>query len=264
MTSMLSPWHAGDFHVVGAEHVIVGENLCDDCDLGAGNTVLDLACGSGNTSLAAARRRNTVTGLDLVEGLLDRAKARAQAEGFDIRFVAGTVEELPFPDESFDFVFSTFGAMFAPDQQRTADEMLRVCRPGGRIGLANWTLESLPGALFRVSAQYAPAPPPGPHPPIEWGTVPGLLRLFGGRVTRMRLFDRAVRQRAVSLDAWFAMYRDTFGPVKSLYNAIDAEKREAFEREMRETAMRYNRATDGTISLALTYVNVLIEKGRPG
>lgn len=263
MTSTVSPWQSGDFHVIAAEHVIVGEYLCDDCDLGAGNTVLDLACGSGNTALAAARRRNRVTGLDLAEGLIARAKGRAEVEGFDIQFVVGTVEDLPFPDESFDYVLSTFGVMFAPDQQRTANEIVRVCKPGGRIGLANWTLESLPGALFRMTGQYAPAPPPGPHPPIEWGTVPGLLRLFGDRVTRMRLIDREVRQRAVSMDEWIAMYRNYHGPFQLLYNALDAEKRDAFERELRETAMRYNRAADGTISIALTYVNVIMEKGRP-
>lgn len=261
--SAVSPWHAGDFHVVGSEQVIVGEVLCDDCDMGGGNTVLDLACGSGNTSLAAARRRNKVTGLDLVPALVERAKARARAEGFDIEFHTGTVEQLPFPDESFDFVLSTFGVMFAPDQDRTASEMLRVCKTGGTIGLANWTLESLPGALFRISAQYATTPPPGPRPPIEWGTVPGLQRLFGGKVRHIRLIDRAVRQRAVSLDAWFAMFRDTFGPVVTLHNQLDKEKRDAFERDMRDIAMRYNRATDGKLSLAMSYVNIVMEKGRP-
>lgn len=262
-TSTVSPWKAGDFHVIGAEAVIVSENLCDDCDLGAGHTVLDLACGSGNTALAAARRRNNVTGLDLVDGLIERAKARALAEGFDIEFLTGTVEDLPFPDESFDYVFSTFGVMFAPDQERTANEILRVCKPGGRIGLANWTLESLPGVLFRLGAQYATAPPPGPHPPIEWGTVPGLRRVFGDRVRNMRLIDRAVRQRVVTLDAWFAMFRDYFGPVNTLYNQLDVERREAFERDMKETALRYNRATDGTLSLSLSYVNAVMERGRP-
>jgi ubiquinone/menaquinone biosynthesis C-methylase UbiE len=257
------PWKVGDFHVIGAEHTIVGEYLCDDCDLGAGNTVLDVACGSGNTALAAARRRNRVTGLDLVEGLIERAKGRAAAEGFEIEFVTGTAEQLPFPDASFDYVLSTFGVMFAPDQQRAADEILRVCKPGGRIALANWTLESLPGAMFRLGAQYMQTPPPGPHPPIEWGTVPGIQRLFGNRVNHIRLYDRSTRSRFPSIDHWFATFRDYFGPVNTLYYSLDEAKREAFQREMCEAALRYNRAADGTLSLAMSYVNVVMEKGRP-
>jgi ubiquinone/menaquinone biosynthesis C-methylase UbiE len=258
-----SPWKAGDFHVIGAEHIGVGETLCDDCHLGAGNTVLDVACGSGNTTLAAARRRNRVTGLDLVGGLVERAKARAAAEGFEIDFVTGTAEQLPFPDSSFDYVLSTFGVMFAPDQQRAADELLRVCKPGGTIALANWTLESLPGAMFRLSSQYMQSPPPGPHPPIEWGTVPGLQRLFGDRVHHMRLYDRVTRSRFASIDHWFSTFRDYFGPVYTLYHSLDETKREAYQREMCETALRYNRAADGTLVVAMSYVDVVMEKGRP-
>lgn len=263
MTRAPSPWKAGDFHIIGREHVIVGEMLCDDCDLGAGNTVLDVACGSGNTALAAARRRNRVTGLDPVESLMKRGKQRAQAEGFDIQFIAGTAEDLPFADGSFDVVLSTFGAIFAPDHQRTADELLRVCKPGGVIGLAAWTIESMPAAMFGVTAKYMQAPPPG-RPPSEWGTAHGLMRLFGDRVEKMRLYDRAMRSRFVSLDAWFGEFREYFGPVHMTYESLDAPARAAFELDMRETAAQYNRATDGTISLAMSYVNVVMEKGRSG
>jgi SAM-dependent methyltransferase len=232
--------------------------------MGAGNTVLDVACGSGNTALAAARRRNAVTGLDLVDDLIERARLRARAEGFEMQFLTGTAEQLPFPDAQFDYVLSTFGVMFAPDQQRAADELLRVCKPGGTIGLANWTLESFPGAMFRVSAQYMPPPPPGMRPAIEWGTVPGLQRLFGNRVENVRLVDRTVRMRFTSLDALFATFRDYFGPVNTLYNSLDEGKRESYEREMVETAARYNRSIDGTVSIAMSYVNVVMQKGRSG
>lgn len=262
-TGAASPWKAGDFHVIGREHTIVGEYLCDDCDLGAGKTVLDVACGSGNTALAAARRRNSVTGLDLVESLTERAKLRARAEGFDIRFVNGSADELPFEDESFDVVLSTFGAMFAPDQQRTARELLRVCKAGGTIGLACWTPESMPAAMFRVTAAYASLPVQGPSP-IEWGTVYGLRRLFGDRARTMRLHDRFVRSRFVSLDSWFGEFRDYFGPVHVSYERLDPAARAAYELDLREMAMHYNRATDDTISLALSYVNVVMEKGRSG
>lgn len=258
-----SPWKTGDFHIIGREQTIVGEYLCEDSDLGAGHTVLDVACGSGNTALAAARRRNTVSGIDLAANLIERAKLRAAAEGFEIDFRTGTADELPYPDASFDFVLSTFGVMFAPDQQRAADEMLRVCKPGGIIAMANWVPESLPGAMFRESMKYMPSPPPGP-PPIEWGMPAGLNRLFGSRVRRARLFDRCVRTRFVSFDAWFQEFTTYFGPVSMLYGALDESKRKTFEEEMRTIVMRYNRATDGTLSAAMSYVNVVMEKGGSG
>jgi ubiquinone/menaquinone biosynthesis C-methylase UbiE len=229
--------------------------------LGAGHTVLDVACGSGNTALSAARRRNTVTGIDIVENLIERAKARAKAEGLAVEFLSASAEELPFADASFDYVLSTFGVMFAPDQQRAADELLRVCKPGGTIGLANWTLESFPGAVFRLTAQYMP-PSPGTRSPMEWGTVPGLQRLFRTRVTDMRLTDRSIRMRFVSIDAWFETYMNYFGPVNTAYNALDESKRRAYEKDLREAAARYNRAADGSASLAMTYVNVIMQRSR--
>lgn len=180
-----------------------------------------------------------------------------------MEFVTGTAEQLPFADASFDYVLSTFGVMFAPDQQKAADELLRVCRPGGTIGLANWTLESLPGAMFRISTPYMPSPPPGPHPPIEWGTIPGLQRLFGDRVNHVQLYDRVTRSRFASIDHWFSTFRDYFGPVHTLYHSLDETKREAYQREMCDAALRYNRAYDGTLSLAMSYVNVVMKKGRP-
>src|SRR5579862_8218503 len=164
-----SPWKLGDFHVIGAQQVLVGEVLCDDADLGSGSRVLDVACGSGNTTLAAARRGALATGLDLVDALVERARMRTAAEGFDVEYVVGNAESLPFADASFDAVLSTFGVMFAPDQERAAAEMLRVCKPGGTIAMANWTAESLPGAMFALNARYVPRPP-GTRSAIEWGT----------------------------------------------------------------------------------------------
>jgi len=257
-----SPWGLGDFHVIGAGQLLVAEVLCDDVDLTAGNSVLDIACGSGNTALAAARRRNDVTGLDLIESLVERARRRAEAEGFPIKLVTGNAEALPFKDASFDVVLSTFGVMFAPNQQKAADEMLRVCKPGGTIGLANWTPESAPGAMFRLTSQYLPPRPGATSPIAGWGNVPGLQNLFGDRITGLRLIDRTVRQRFESVDDWIATFREYFGPVRQTFASLDGAQQGQYERALREVITSYNRATDGTLSVAMAYVNVIMQKNR--
>ena len=254
-----SPWKLGDFHVIGRTHN-AGDVLCDDCGLGAEARVLDVACGSGNTALSAARYGARVTGLDLVDKLIERARIRAEAEGFNIEFLTGTAEELPFPDGTFDYVLSTFGVMFAPNQERAASELLRVCKPGGTIGLSNWTPESFPGTMFGIGRKYGPPPPPGARPPIEWGTVPGLQRLFGGKVREMRLLDRSFRTDFANFDAWFDTFRNFFGPMKMLFDNLPQEQAQGVRDELREAVMRYNRATDGTLSVAMCYVNVVMHK----
>lgn len=254
-----SPWTLGDFHVIGAPATIVGEYLCDDCSIGAGHRVLDVACGSGNTALSAARRGAAVTGLDLVDKLIDRARIRAQAEGFRIEFQTGNAEALPYEDDSFDDVLSTFGVMFAPNQEKAADELLRVCRRGGTIGLANWTLESLPGALFALASKHA-APPPGTRPAIEWGTVSGLQRLFSNRVEHVRLIDHCFQARYASADHWLATFKEYFGPMRMLYERVPAEQHAAVDDEVRSLILRYNRATDGTLSVAMSYINAILIK----
>jgi SAM-dependent methyltransferase len=260
MQKIESPWAQGDFHVIGVGQLLVGELLCDDIDLTAGNAVLDIACGSGNTALAAARRGNDVTGLDLIEALVERARRRAEAEGFSIEFVTGNAEALPFADASFDVVLSTFGVMFAPNQQLAADEMLRVCKPGGIIGLATWTPESAPGAMFRLTSKYLP-PRPGATPPIAgWGNVPGLKKLFGDRIAGLRLVDHSVRQRFESVDAWIATFREYFGPVRQTFAALEGGQQAAYERDLRELIAGYNRATDGSLAVAMSYLNVIAEK----
>jgi SAM-dependent methyltransferase len=256
MTAAVSPWTTGDFHVIGATNTIVGEMLCDDLGVSAGRRVLDVACGSGNTALAAARRGSEVCGLDLYDKLIDRAGVRAQAEGFDINFRVGNCEQLPYGDASFDHVVSTFGVMFAPDQERAASELLRVCKPGGSIGLSNWTLESFPGRMFALGAKYGPPRPAGAHAPIEWGTVGGLKRLFGGR--EIRLLDRVAYMRFLTPEHLIAVFREYFGPMKMLFENAPAENHAAIESELSGLVQSYNRATDGTICVALTYVNVII------
>jgi SAM-dependent methyltransferase len=175
-------WASGDYAAVGARLLLTAELLCEAVDLRAGQQVLDVACGNGNAALAAARRFCQVTGVDYVPALLDRARQRAAAEGLQATFQDADAEALPFPDNSFDAVLSTCGAMFAPDQERTAAELLRVCRPGGRIGMVNWTPDSYVGELFRAIGRHLP-PPPGLRPPVLWGSPERLRELFGPEVT---------------------------------------------------------------------------------
>jgi SAM-dependent methyltransferase len=192
-------WASGDFAVVGGLIVLVAEQLCDTADLHAGWRVLDVATGSANAAIAAARLGCTAVGVDYVPALLERGRERATAEGFDIGLVEGDAEALPFPDDSFDAVTSVFGCMFAPDQARAAAELLRVCRPGGTIALASWTPESFIGELFRTVSAHVP-PPAGLQSPMLWGTESHLRELFGERFAALEGPDRdALEQDLVAL-----------------------------------------------------------------
>jgi ubiquinone/menaquinone biosynthesis C-methylase UbiE len=184
-------WSAGDYAVVGTTLQIVGETLCEAVDLRAGEQVLDIAAGNGNATLAAARRWADVTSTDYVAALLERARARAGAEGLAVRFEQADAEDLPFADASFEVVLSTFGVMFAPDQDRAAAEMARVCKPGGRIGLANWTPSSFVGEVFKLIGRYVP-PPTGVRSPALWGTEERLRELFGNRADSIKIEYRAL------------------------------------------------------------------------
>jgi ubiquinone/menaquinone biosynthesis C-methylase UbiE len=218
-----------------------------------------VARGSGNTALAAARRGATTVGIDFVPALLERARLRAQAEGLEIELLQGDAESLPFDDESFDVVLSTFGAMFAPDQQRVADELLRVCRPGGRVGMANWTPSSGPGQTFRLAARFLP-PPPGLLPPTNWALGPNVAQLFGDRVAWVKLIDYTLRTRAKSPDAWLDDFRTYFGPMARTFAALEPQQAKEYGTALKESLQLYNRATDGSLLLANDYVNVIVIK----
>ena len=258
-TRQQAAWSTGNYAVVGTTLQIVGENLCEALDLRAGSRVLDVAAGNGNATLAAARRWCDVTSTDYVPSLLESGQARARAEGHTIAFQEADAENLPFPDASFDVVMSTFGVMFTPNQDKAASEMARVCKPGGRIGLANWTPESFIGQLFKTIGKYVP-PAPGVKSPALWGTKTRLDELFGKTAQNIRTASRHFTFRYGSPAHWIEVFRTYYGPMTKTYGALDAEKQAAFTRDLLALMESGNRSGDGTLVLATEYLEVVIER----
>lgn len=224
-------WASGDFAVIGATLQIVGELVNEAADVRAVDKVLDVAAGSGNATLAAARRFASVTSTDYVPALLERGRRRADAEGFtDIAFEVADAEALPYPDASFDVVLSTFGVMFAPDHQRAAAELTRVCKPGGRIGLANWTPAGFLGQLLRAVAKYVP-PAPGLQSPLLWGTTTHVGELFQG-VTSIEHTTRMFAFRYRSPEHWVQVFRNFYGPTHTAFLALDVDGQAELEADL--------------------------------
>jgi ubiquinone/menaquinone biosynthesis C-methylase UbiE len=223
-------WASGDFAVIGTTLQIVGELLCEGVDLRSGERVLDVAAGNGNATLAAARRFASVTSTDYVPALLDRGRRRAEADGFDVTFTVADAEDLPYPAASFDVVLSTFGVMFAPDHRQAASELMRVCRPEGRIGLASWTPEGFLGQLFRVVAGYVP-PIPGVRSPLLWGTDAHIQDLFQDAAA----IEHTVRNFAFryrSPEHWVDVFRSFYGPVHKAFAALSADRQAALAADL--------------------------------
>jgi ubiquinone/menaquinone biosynthesis C-methylase UbiE len=252
-------WSTGNYAVVGTTLQIVGESLCEALDLRSGSRVLDVAAGNGNATLAAARRFCAVTSTDYVGSLLESGRARAQAEGHSIEFQPADAENLPFADASFDVVMSTFGVMFTPDQDKAASELARVCRPGGRIGLANWTPESFIGQLFKTIGKYVP-PAPGVKSPALWGTKDRLQEMFGKVAKEIRVTSRHFNFRYHSPEHWIEVFRTYYGPMNKTYGALDAGKQAEFTRDVMALMQRDNRSGDGTLVLPSEYLEVVIER----
>jgi ubiquinone/menaquinone biosynthesis C-methylase UbiE len=252
-------WSSGNYAVVGTTLQIVGESLCEALDLRSNARVLDVAAGNGNATLAAARRWCDVTSTDYVYALLESGRARAQAEGHSIHFQEADAEKLPFPDASFDVVMSTFGVMFTPDQEKAAAELARVCRPGGRIGLANWTPEGFIGQLFKTIGRYVP-PPPGVKSPARWGTRAGLDELFGASVGTVRATTREFVFRYRSPAHWIEVFRMYYGPFNKAHAALDAKGQQAFTADVLALLSRGNRSGDDTLVLPSDYLEVVIER----
>jgi SAM-dependent methyltransferase len=251
-------WAAGDYAAVGARILITSELLCESVDLRAGERVLDVACGTGNAALAAARRFCQVVGVDYVPALLQRARQRASAEGLGATFQEADAEALPFPDGSFDVVLSTCGAMFAPDQERTASELLRVCRPGGRVGMVNWTPDSYVGELFKAISRYLP-PPPEVRPPALWGSQERLRELFGGAVS-ISAPRRSFLWRFPSAEHQAEFFATFYGPTSKALETLDPDRSGALRAEMLALAGRFNVADDDTLVLRMDYLEAVIHK----
>ena len=252
-------WSTGDYSVIGTRLQIVGEALCEAVDLSAGSRVLDVCAGNGNASLAAARRWADVVATDYVPSLLAHAGERARADAMPIECREADAENLPFADGSFDVVLSTFGVMFTPNQERAAAELARVCRPGGRIGLANWTPESFIGQLFKTIGKYVP-PAPGVRSPALWGTTARLDELFGETARAIRTTSRAFTFRYRSPDHWIEVFRTYYGPMARTFGALDATKQAAFTDDLRALMQAGNRSGDGTLVLPSEYLEVVVER----
>ncbi|UGQ47370.1 class I SAM-dependent methyltransferase [Massilia endophytica] len=252
-------WASGDFAVVGTTLQIVGETLAEAANICAGEAVLDVAAGNGNATLAAARRFARVVSTDYVPALLEKGAARARAEGLAVQFQAADAEDLPFADNTFDAVLSSYGVMFAPDHRKAASELLRVLRPGGRIGLANWTPQGFIGQLFKVIGAHVP-PPAGLQSPALWGTEAHLQELFGAGAARIDCTRRTFNFRYQSPAHWLQIFRDYYGPTHKAFAALAPEAQQALEADILALLERMNIGGAASLVVPGEYLEVVIAK----
>jgi ubiquinone/menaquinone biosynthesis C-methylase UbiE len=257
-TRQQATWASGNYAVIGTSLQIVGETLCESVDVSAGWRVLDVAAGNGNASLAAARRGCAVTASDYVESLLEGTRRRAEAEGLAIDIRVADAEDLPFGDNEFDAVLSTFGVMFTPNPDRSAAEMLRVCRPGGRIGVANWTPEGFVGRMFKIVGAHNP-PPAGVPSPLMWGTDARVHELLGAHA-RIEATRRHFVFRFESAAQFFDTFRNYYGPMVQAWAALDDDGRASLSSQVIALADECNRATDGTLAVPSEYLEVVAHR----
>lgn len=250
-------WGSGDYSAVGSTLQIVGEQLCEALDLRSGQSVLDVAAGNGNVSLAAARRFCDVTSTDYVPELLERGQNRATASGLDIAFRQADAEALPFEDSTFDVVTSSFGVMFTPNQEQAASELIRVTRAGGKIGLANWTPDSFIGQLFKTIGSFVP-PAAGLNSPALWGTRDRLNEFFGDHAKVIGVEEKAYVWRYRSPQHWLEMWRAVYGPLEKAFEALDAEAKDQLSIDILALIDRFNVAEDGTMVVPATYLEVVV------
>jgi len=256
-TRQQATWSSGDYALIGTTLQIVGENLCEALDLRAGQKILDVAAGNGNVSLAAARRWCDVVASDYVPALLERARERAAGERLPMTFREADAEALPFAEGSFDAVVSTFGVMFTPDQRRAAAEMVRVCRPGGKIGLANWTPEGFVGQLFKTIGKHVP-PPAGAASPALWGTRDHLATLFAPHAASIEATRRDYVFRYRSPEHWIDVFRAWYGPVLKAFAALPPEGQAALNNDLLALIDRLNRSGDATMIVPGEYLEVVV------
>ena len=258
-TRQQAAWSSGDYATVGTTLQIVGETLCEALDLRAGQKVLDVAAGNGNVTLAAARRWCEVLSTDYVPALLERGRERAAAERLAIEFREADAEALPFADASFDAVVSTFGVMFTADQDKAAAELVRVCKPGGKIGLANWTPDGFIGQLFKAIGKYMP-PPAGVKSPALWGTGARITEFFGAQASSIQLEQRDFVFRYRSAQHWLDVFKSYYGPLLKTFGALDPETRTALTDDLFELIKRFNRSGDKTMVVPSEYLEVVVTR----
>ncbi|MFY0611555.1 MAG: methyltransferase domain-containing protein [Hyphomicrobiaceae bacterium] len=252
-------WSSGDYAKIGTTLQIVGERLAEALELHPRSSVLDVAAGNGNATLAFARRWNAVTSTDYVPALLERGRTRAEAEGLSVQFQVADAEALPFDDARFDAVVSTFGVMFTPNQQQAAQELTRVCRSGGKIGLANWTPDGFIGQLFEALGQFV-APPPNVQPLTNWGSESWISSTFGDVATSAVIDSREFIFRYRSADHFLEVFRTYHGPVHKAFLSLDAPEQAALETDIKSVIAQFNDATDSSMRVPAEYLEIVIEK----
>jgi len=252
-------WASGDYGKIGVTLQIVGETLAEAMDLAPGSQVLDVAAGNGNATLAFARRWCAVTSTDYVEALLAQGRSRAEAEALEVTYQKADAEALDFESASFDAVVSTFGVMFAPNQLKAASELLRVCRSGGQIGMANWTPEGFIGSLFKTLGKHV-APPAGVSSPAQWGAKPWIEEVFGSRARSLTINDRAFIFRYRSAQTFVDFFRTYYGPVHKAFLALDAAGQTALAADLVALIGRFNTATDGSMRVPSDYAEIVITR----
>lgn len=252
-------WSSGDYAVVGTTLQIVGEDLCEALDIRPGQKVLDVAAGNGNVTLAAARRWCDVVSTDYVPSLLERGRVRAAAEGLSVEFKEADAEALPFADAAFDVVVSTFGVMFTPNQDKAAAELLRVCRSGGKIGLANWTPEGFVGQIFKTIGKYLP-PPAGAKSPALWGTQGRVTELFGTAAAAITVEQRNFMFRYRTPEHFLDIFKTYYGPMLKAFAALDEAGQRGLRNDVLALIAKMNRAEDGTMVVPSEYLEIVIVK----
>ena len=258
-TRQQATWASGDFGHVGTRIQIVGESLCEAVDLRSTDRVLDVAAGNGNASLAAARRYADVTATDYVPELLAQAQRRAAADGLPLLTQVADAEDLPFTEGTFDVALSTYGVMFAPDQERAASELVRVVRSGGRIGLANWTPEGFIGELFRIVGRFVP-PPTGLKPASAWGTETRLVELFGPSASEIKATRRHYQFRFLSAEHWIEIFRTYYGPVLEAFAALDPAGQRRLHDALVELLNEWNAGGPDSLVVPGEYLEVVIQR----
>ncbi len=258
-TRQRGAWSSGNYAVVGTTLQIVGEDLCEALDVRSGQRVLDVAAGNGNVTLAAARRWCNVVSTDYVPSLLEHSRTRAAAEGLSVEYEHADAEALGFAEATFDVVVSTFGVMFTPNQDKAAFELLRVCKGGGKIGLANWTPEGFIGQVFKILGKHLP-PPAGVKSPALWGTRERITEMFGSAAASIRAERRTFAFRYRSPEHFLEVFRNYYGPMLKAFEALDETGRQGLENDLLALIGRMNCADDGTMVVPSEYLEIVMVK----